>query len=414
MRRRRSKAPLVFTVLILLAAAAGFWIWKTRSNPPARSGGGRGSRAVPVATTTARQADLPIYLSALGSVSAWNTTTVRSRVDGQLMKLHFTEGQEVKAGDLIAEIDPAAYRAALAQAEGQLARDQALLQNAKLDLERYLSAQDAVATQQVDTAKATVAQYEGVVRADQGVVDNDRLELGYCRILAPISGRAGLRTVDEGNLIHASDATGIVVITQDRPIAVFFSLPEDNLAQVQRAMAGGEPLKVEAFDRAMNQVLAHGKVIVLDNQIDAATGTVRLKAQFENENRTLFPNQFVNVRLQVEVLHDTVLVPLSAVQINASARYVFVVREDGTAEQRTVKIAATEADTVALAEGVKAGETIVTEGLDKLQNGLAVTRATPPAAGGDAANPNARRAKGPGESKGKGEHGNRSGQPKAP
>ena len=341
----------------------------------------RPNRATPVSATAARAGDLHVYLTALGSVTAWNTVTVRSRADGQLLKLHFTEGQHVQEGDLLAEIDPRAYQVGLEQAEGQLARDQALLDNANRDLERYRSAGEAVTPQQTDTAKATADQYTGIVRIDQGNVDNYKLQLSYCRILSPATGRVGIRLVDEGNLVHASDSTGIVVITQDQPIAVVFSLPEDNLPQVRKALRGGQPLAVEAFNRAMNQVLATGNVIAMDNQIDPTTGTVRLKSQFANDDRALFPNQFVNVRLMVETVPNSILIPVAAAQISGNKRFVFVLKPDSTVEQRTVVLGRTEGETIAVTEGLAAGEVVVTEGLDKLQDGSPVVARTVPAPG---------------------------------
>ncbi len=368
---RRSRKGFVVIALALLAVAA-LVVFALQRKSAAASSRGRPMRATPVSVIAAREGDLHVYLTALGSATAWNTVTVRSRADGQLMKLHFTEGQHVEAGDLLAEIDPRAYQVGLEQAEGQLARDQALLENARRDLERYQSAGEAVTPQQTDTAKASVAQYEGIVRVDQGNVDNYKLQLSYCRILAPAAGRAGIRLVDEGNLVHASDSTGIVVITQDQPIAVLFSLPEDTLPQTRRALRGGQPLVVDAFDRAMSQVLSSGKVIAMDNQIDATTGTVRLKAEFANEDRALFPNQFVNVRLMVETIPNSVLIPVSAAQISGNKRFVFVLKPDNTVEQRTITPGRTEGDVIAVTEGLKAGETVVTEGLDKLQDGSQV------------------------------------------
>ncbi len=372
------KYGLIFAVVGLLVA--GLVVYVVVRGPSA-STRVRPVRATPVSATAARSGDLHIYLTALGSVTAWNTVTVRSRADGQLLKLHFTEGQHVQEGDLLAEIDPRAYQVGLEQAQGQLARDQALLDNANRDLERYRSAGEAVTPQQTDTAKATADQYEGIVRIDQGNVDNFKLQLSYCRILAPAAGRVGIRLVDEGNLVHASDSTGIVVITQDQPIAVLFSLPEDNLPQVRRALRSGQPLAVEAFNRAMNQVLATGNVIAMDNQIDPTTGTVRLKSQFTNDDGALFPNQFVNVRLMVEVVPNSILIPVAAAQISGNKRFVFVLKADSTVEQRTVTLGRTEGDTIAVTEGLAAGDVVVTEGLDKLQDGSQVVARTVPAAG---------------------------------
>ena len=334
--------------------------------------GSGGSRAVPVATAAVKTGEFRVFLNALGTVSALNTVTVKSRVDGELLKMNFTEGQVVKAGDLLAEIDPRSYEASLAQAEGQLARDSALLANAQLDLERYANAEAAVTQQQLATAKTLVEQYRGVVQADQGVVALARLQLSYCRILAPIAGRVGLRQVDQGNLIKASDATGLAVITQERPIAVVFSLPEDTLPAVRKNLGGGAPLRVTAFDRANKTILARGKVAALDNQIDPTTGTVRLKAVFDNEDDALFPNQFVNVRLLVEVQPGALLIPVSAVQINGVERFVYVVKGE-IVERRAVVTGKTEGAVTVVEKGLVEGDLVVTDGLDKLQDGSKVS-----------------------------------------
>lgn len=347
-------------------------------------GGGRGGRfggggPVPVSTATVATGELRIYLSALGTVTAMNTITVKSRADGELKKIHFTEGQLVKAGDLLAEIDPRQYQVALEQAEGQLARDTALLENAKRDLERYRNAKEAVTQQQIDSAAASVAQYTGSVRADQGSVDNYKLQLSYCRVTAPITGRVGLKLVDQGNLVRAGDQTGLVVIAQEEPITVAFSVPEDNLPQIRKALAEERELTVDALDRGMQTRLAKGKVLAVDNQIDAATGTVRIKALFSNEDHRLFPNQFVNVRMLTEVIDNAMMVPSSAVQISTTSRFVFVVKDD-TVERRNVTVGRTENEKTVITEGLTVGEVVVTEGLDRLQSGSKIAARTPPPA----------------------------------
>jgi multidrug efflux system membrane fusion protein len=333
---------------------------------------------VPVTTATVKQGEMKVYLKEIGTVAAWNTITVHSRVDGLLLKYDVEDGQRVKVGDVLAELDPSTYEFALEQAQGQLIRDQALLDNAAKDVDRYTKAGDAAPTQSLDLAVATLAQYKGTVQTDRGVVKNDQLLLGWCKLAAPISGRVGIRLVDAGNMVHSADAAGVIVITQDQPIAVFFNIPEDALPQVRQSLDAGPPPAVEAFDRAETQVLASGKVIALDNQIDATTGTVRLKAEFANDDGSLFPNQFVNVRLLVRTLTDAILIPVAAVQINGVNRFVYVVNKDGVVEQRPVVTGPQDGDTIAITTGLTPGEVVVTEGLDKLQTGTVVS----PKAGG--------------------------------
>jgi multidrug efflux system membrane fusion protein len=340
-----------------------------------RWGGGRGG-ATPVSTFAAEKGELKVYLSALGSVSALNTTTVKANATGELIAIHFSEGQLVTAGDLLVEIDPRQYRISLEQAQGQLARDLALLENVRRDLERYENAKEAVTQQQIDTAQATVAQYEGTVRADQASVDNFKLQLSYCSVTAPITGRAGLRMVDQGNMVRTSDP-GIVVITQEQPISVIFSIPEDSLPQVRKAIADGRELGVEVYDRGMKIRLASGKLFAVDNQIDSTTGTVRLKALFANEDQGLFPNQFVNVRMLTEVQENVTLLPNSAIQLNGPARFVFVVKTDETVERRTITVGRTEGEKTVVVDGLAVSEIVVTEGLDRLQSGSKVISRTP-------------------------------------
>ncbi|WP_296224244.1 MdtA/MuxA family multidrug efflux RND transporter periplasmic adaptor subunit [Ralstonia sp. UBA689] len=383
-KRRRWGLWMVIVILALIGYAIYHAMHRNSGGPGAsRSGpGGRGaamaSKPMPVMVATAARGDINVVLSALGNVTPVNNVTVKTRVDGQLVRLAFTEGQTVKAGDLLAEIDPRTYQAQLAQAEGQLARDTALLQNAKLDLQRYqtLLSQDSIAKQQVDTQASLVRQYEGTVKLDQGNVDNARVQLSYTRITAPVSGRVGLRQVDPGNIVHASDTNGIVVITQIDPITVIYSIPEDNLPKVmprlQAGLKSGDRLPVEAWDRAQTVVLAHGVLMTVDNTIDNTTGTVKLRAQFPNQNAALFPNQFVNVRMRVDTMQDVVIVPGAAIQRGTQGTFVYIVGEDSKVMLRVVKLGVTEGDRVSVAQGLQPGERVVIDGADKLRDGSPV------------------------------------------
>ncbi len=311
----------------------------------------------------------------MGTVGAWNTVTVRSRIDGQLMALHFTDGQSVREGDLLAEIDPRAYQTGLEQAQGALARDRAALEEARQDLTRYQQAGDSVTSQQIDTAKSAVNEDEAVVRADRAAVDNYRLQLDFCRIVAPVSGRLGLRAVDAGNMIQATDPSGLVVINQDQPIAVFFSIPEINLPAIRSTLASNAAQKVEALDESTQQVIATGTVFALDNQIDVTTGTIRLKALFQNPERALFPNQFVNVRFLLNTVPAATLIPLAAVEGNENAHLVFVVRPDHTVEQRAVVLGDSDEATAVVVKGIKPGEIVVTDNLENMKEGTLVSDA---------------------------------------
>ncbi len=343
---------------------------QSRRNQAATSG----IRAVSVVATKAAVGDMPVYLSGLGTVTPLNMVTVKSRVDGQLMQVLFRDGDTVSAGALLAEVDPRPFQVQLSQAEAQLAKDQAALKNAQVDLQRYevLNQQDSISKQQLDTQAAVVRQDEAALKVDQAQIDNAKLQLTYARITAPISGRVGLRLVDPGNIVHATDTNGIVVITQLDPIAVIFTLPEDNLPQIEQALKATRQLPVDAYDRDLQHKLATGSLLTTDNQIDPATGTVKLKAVFPNKDSMLFPNQFVNARLLINTLHDTVLVPNAAIQHSPQSAFVYVVKSDNTAEMRNVQLQGSNGGATAIARGVSAGELVVTDGLDKLQPGAKV------------------------------------------
>src|ERR1044071_4738753 len=379
------KSQLQFWLIGLLAVILviiGVYQFRARSGDAQSTSNNRRSgprsQDVPVVTAVAKTGDMKVYLNGLGSVVPYNTITGKSRVDGQLVNVLFKEGQTVSSGELLAEIDPRPFQVQLAQAEGQMARDQALLVNAKLDLERYrvLFSQDSVPKQQLDTQESLVRQYEGVVRADQGQVDNAKLQLSYCRITAPIRGGVGLRLVDVGNIVHASDANGLVVITQLQPITVVFAVSEDNLPEILKNVKARQKLPVEAYDREQKRRLATGALASIDNQIDPNTGTIKLKAVFANSENELFPNQFVNARLLVDTLHDVTLVPSAAIQHSAQSAFVYVVKPDQMVEVRNVDIQLTEGDETAIAKGLKPTEIVVTDGVDKLQPGAKVTART--------------------------------------
>jgi membrane fusion protein, multidrug efflux system len=331
------------------------------------------SASVPVAVARISTADLPVKLSALGSVTAFNTVTVRPRVDGQLMRVAFSEGQFVKKGDLLAEIDPRPFQVQLEQAQGQLARDQAQLANARVDLTRYqtLWSEDSIAQQNVTAQESTVKQLEAALKVDQSAIDSASLNLTYSRITAPISGRVGLRLVDVGNVVTAAATTGLVVITQIEPISVLFTLPEDTLRTVLPRIREGAKLPVDAFDRAGATRLASGSVVTVDNLIDSATGTVRLKAVFDNRDHALFPAQFVNVQVLADVRRAQLVIPTSAVQQGPQGAFVYVVR-DGKATVRPVQIGLTEGERASVTGGVAAGDAVVTEGMDRLRDGTPV------------------------------------------
>jgi len=368
------RAVIVWIVILLIAAGAAYWVYHAAGNASAgeKKHGKRDGGPIQVVVASSSRGDLPIYLDALGTVTALNTVTVRSRVDGELMKVSYAEGQIVHAGDVLAEIDPRPYQVQLTQAQGQLIKDEALLKNAKADLDRYTTARETVSQQQIDTAQAAVAQYQGAIKIDQGAIDSANLNLAYCHITAPLTGKIGLRTVDPGNIVHASDATGMAVITQLQPIAVVFNLPESQLPAVLNAMKADRKLSVDVFSSDRSTRLASGQLKAIDNQIDATTATVRIKATFDNEDGLLYPNQFVNVRLHVNTLRDVVLAPTPAIQRSPDTMFVYVVKADHTIEMRPVTVGPAEGAVTVVEKGLEPGETLVTEGVDKLGPGMEV------------------------------------------
>jgi len=390
------RRPLVWGLALVLAGG-GAWLWMNREKPatapagvaaPSGSGargGGRGggmegaaARPQPVIVAPVEKADVPVFLDAIGTVTARSTVTVRPRVDGQLMRLLFKEGQTVKAGDLLAEIDPRPFQVQLAQAEGQMARDRASLLNAQQDLQRYrtLVEQDSATRQQLDAQEALVRQYEGAVKSDQAAIDSAQLQLTYSRVTAPAGGELGLRQVDVGNIVHASDANGLVVITQVRPIDVVFALPQGELTALRQTPGGGAGLAVDALAAESKRPVARGKVLAVDNQIDVATGTVRLKAEFANDDARLeahlFPNQFVAVRLQLDVRHDAVVAPTAAVLRGAPGTFVYVANADKTVSVRPVTIGPNEGGRTIIESGLTPGEQVVVDGTDKLREGAQI------------------------------------------
>jgi multidrug efflux system membrane fusion protein len=365
-------------VLLLLiglgAYGVNYWL---------RSGGGgflattkpaatQPSRAIPVGAAPARRGDLPIYLTGLGTVTAYYNVIVHTRVDGQLEKVFFKEGQFVHEGDPLVEIDPRPFEVQLKQAQGQLIRDQASLKNARLDVVRYQEAGQAASQQQRDTAAAAVGQFEGAVLTDQGQIDSANLQLIYCHIASPVTGNVGLRIVDPGNIVHAADPNGLVVVAQIEPIAVLFPLPQDYLPQVFKAMDSGKTLVVEAYDRNLKTRLATGTLYAVDNQVNVSTGTVIFKAVFENKDHSLFPNQFVNARLLVSTKKNVILIPAAAVQQSPQGMFVYVVKADDTVEMRPITLGPSGGEVNSVDKGLSPGELVVTDGVDKLQSGTAV------------------------------------------
>ena len=376
-RRSIFKMLWFWSILLCLAVGCFFALRKTgeqtHSPSAAKSGNKPPSLPSPVFVATARVGDMNLYLTGLGSVTPLNSVTVRSRVDGQLMSVHFREGETIVKGSLLAVIDPRPFQVQLTQAEGQMARDQEQLNNARVDLERYrtLWKQDSIPRQQLETQEALVRQLEGGVKIDQGLLDSARLQLTYSRITAPLTGRIGLRLVDPGNMVHATDPGGLLTITQTQPMAVLFPLPEDTLPQLLARMKKGR-LSVEAFDREMKLKLADGVLATLDNQIDPTTGTVKLKALFANKSSELFPNQFVNARLLLEVKKDAVIIPAAGLQRNPQGAFVFILKADKTVTMRPVKVGITQGGEASVIQGLTEGERVVVDGAERLREGSKV------------------------------------------
>jgi multidrug efflux system membrane fusion protein len=390
----RSRGTLVVLVLLAIAAAGGFYAWKQRQSAggASQAAGGPGGtgpagarRPTPVLVGQATISDIPVVLEGLGTVTPIASVTVRSRVDGQLDSVKFTEGAFIKQGEVLAQVDPRPFQVQLQQAKATLERDRATLENAQRDLDRYQQLGKLVTQQQIDTQRAQVATLTASVKLDEAAIANAQLQLDYARITAPISGVAGIRTVNPGNLVRASDANGIVTLTQLDPISVVFTLPQDVLPKVSRALASGQP-RVEVFDRAGQTLLGVGKLTVLDNQVNADTGTLRLKAELPNPNRALWPNQFVKARVAIEVKKNVLSVPAAAIARGPSGDFVYVVVDGNKAEQRPVKVDSVEGERALLASGIDPSETVIVDGQDQVKpGGLVAARPTSGAARPDAA-----------------------------
>lgn len=375
----KNKLLWITSTLLITAGILAVFLFYGKQEKQAPASGrnankGGASRPVPVKVATAKTGDINIIINALGTVTARNTVTVKPRVDGQLVRVAFREGQFVKTGDLLAEIDPRPFQSQLDQANGQLMRDQALLANAKLDQARYrgLLAKDSIAKQQVNTQDSLVTQYEGVVRTDRALVNNARLQLDFTRVTAPIAGRLGLRLVDNGNMVRSTDPGGLVVITQTQPITVIFPIPSHHLAAIFSKLQTNQQLTVEAWDREDKNKLAVGMLLTIDNQIDTTTGTVKLKAEFTNSDNALFPNQFVNVHLHTETRHGMTLIPVSATQQGAQGEFFYIVDERNSVSLRPVVLGPISGNVVAVEKGLIPGEKVVIDGADKLRQGTKV------------------------------------------
>jgi multidrug efflux system membrane fusion protein len=369
--RRQRRPVLIGIVVVLLVAALAWWL-RPQPAPPSP---GRGGIVPPVSTAAVQTGDINVTINALGTVTSLATVTIRSQISGQLVRIAFTEGQIVKKGDLLAEIDSRPYQLALAQAQGALKRDQALLQAAQLDLERYqkLAQTNAIPRQQLDTQQALVLQDQGNVLSDQAQIDTAQLNITYCHIVSPVDGRVGLRQVDQGNYVTAGDPNGLVVVTQLSPISVLFTTAEDNLPAILKRVESGATLPITAYDRSGTTKIATGELLTFDNQIDTTTGTVRLRAQFANDKNVLFPNQFVNVELLVDVLKGVAVMPTSAAQRGAPGTFVYLLQPDNTVKVRVVELGPVNGESVAVKSGLAPGDRVVVDGADKLRDGIKIT-----------------------------------------
>jgi multidrug efflux system membrane fusion protein len=360
--------------LILVSVAVWFWLSHRPPNTDAAPGRLSTRMTTTVGITVAKKGDIQIFLNGIGTVTPPATVTVKTQVSGQLVKIAFTEGQHVKKGDFLAQIDPRPFQAVLDQQEGQLERDRALLENARVDLVRYqkLNTQDSVSHQTLDTQVALVHQYEGTVKADQGQVESAQVNLDYCHIVSPVEGVVGLRQVDEGNYVQTSDASGLVVVTQIDPMTVIFTVTEDDISKVTARLAANAVLPVTVYDRTNSTEITQGKLGSVDNQVDTSTGTVKLRAVFDNRDGKLFPQQFVNAKLLVDTLQDAVIVPTAAIQIGAPGSYVYVVNPDSTVSVRAIKPGPIDGEQAAVLSGLELGETVVKDGVDRLYDGAKV------------------------------------------
>ena len=370
----RSRRRLVLTSILALLIVAGIVWWSRQGSAPQQGGGGRNAAPMSIVPEVVGKGDIGINLNALGTVTSLATVTIRTQISGYLMKVDFTEGDEVKKGDLLAEIDPRPYEATLAQAKGQLARDEAMLKGAQVDLTRYqgLAAQNAVPHQTLDTQIALVAQDQGTVEADRAAVKSAEVNLQYCRIVSPLNGRVGLRQVDQGNYVTPGDASGLVVITQLKPISVLFTVPEDNLQPISKRIQAGAALPAAAYDRAGAAKIADGMLQTFDSQIDPTTGTIKLRAQFANEAEVLYPNQFVNIRLLLDTHKDVTTMSTAGIQRGVPGTFVYLVNADSTVSVRPVKLGLTDGDRVEVLSGLAPGDRIVIDGADKLRDGAKI------------------------------------------